>query len=411
MSQQDSVKARVVFVTCPETVAKKLSKDKYVRELADYLNKNHGHEVPGVISIKPKGSSIELPGPTPLPIIGNIHQLGVGRSMHQNFTKMSKSFGPIFKVRLGQITWIIINDHMIAKDLFISRGSTFSSRPEFGLFTDIILHGSKSVAFCPNYSWWKTMRLLESQAIRPHLVENVYFPVICDNVKRFIQQLYLKSLGDNISQNPTADIKLLITKILATIVFGDLAKDSTVLERYSHLSKEIIEFTDIKSNLLSVFGWLKYFGIRKFLEREARQLTAKRDEFSNGLLQQVKNRMIENGPDSETCVSAELLKSVIIDPSFVASPHTHEFKKDENGKYIFDNYDVLQICNDLMIGGTSTTSGSLYWIFATLANYPKVQRKIQQELDRIVGKGKFYVMDHHADLHYLKATIKESLRF
>ncbi|CAG8745797.1 3230_t:CDS:2, partial [Ambispora leptoticha] len=113
MSQQDSVTARVVFVTCPdESVAKKLSngivkeklaacvniihgltsiycesnvsiscpeingkdtpkigwegkleettehmlviktEEKHIRELTDYVNKNHGYEVPEVISIK-----------------------------------------------------------------------------------------------------------------------------------------------------------------------------------------------------------------------------------------------------------------------------------------------------------------------------------------------------------------------
>ncbi|CAG8455756.1 2179_t:CDS:2 [Ambispora leptoticha] len=99
MSQQGSVTARVVFVTCPdEVVAKKLSRglvevrlaacvnvihgltslywwdgkveqateqmlvikteDKHVPELTDYVNKNHGYEVPCVISIKvDKGST------------------------------------------------------------------------------------------------------------------------------------------------------------------------------------------------------------------------------------------------------------------------------------------------------------------------------------------------------------------
>ncbi|CAG8539681.1 984_t:CDS:2 [Ambispora gerdemannii] len=99
MSQEDPVTARIVLVTCPdESVAKKLSRglveeklaacvnvihgltslywwdghieeaaeqmlvvkteDKHVREVTDYVNKNHGYEVPGVISIKiDKGST------------------------------------------------------------------------------------------------------------------------------------------------------------------------------------------------------------------------------------------------------------------------------------------------------------------------------------------------------------------
>ena len=64
-----------------------------------------------------------------------------------------------------------------------------------------------------------------------------------------------------------------------------------------------------------------------------------------------------------------------------------------------------------MFDGTYTTFQSQRWIFALLAMHPEVQSRIQDELDRIVGKVRFYDLEDEEKLHYLKATIKECLRY
>lgn len=71
---------------------------------------------------------ISLPGPKPLPIIGNLHQ--IKDVPMQNFIdRFSKEYGPIFKVHYGAETWIILNDYEIIRDLLVKRGAIYSSRP------------------------------------------------------------------------------------------------------------------------------------------------------------------------------------------------------------------------------------------------------------------------------------------
>src|SRR5256885_5890755 len=78
-------------------------------------------------SQNPNGS-IFLPGPKPLPIIGNLHQL---KDVHiQDYIdKMTKEYGPMFQIRFGAETWIILNDYEIVRDLLVKRGAIYSSRP------------------------------------------------------------------------------------------------------------------------------------------------------------------------------------------------------------------------------------------------------------------------------------------
>lgn len=72
--------------------------------------------------------SISLPGPKPLPIIGNLHQIK-DVPMQDFIDKFSKEYGPIFQVHYGAETWIILNDYEIVRDLIVKRGAIYSSRP------------------------------------------------------------------------------------------------------------------------------------------------------------------------------------------------------------------------------------------------------------------------------------------
>ena len=56
---------------------------------------------------------------------------------------------------------------------------------------------------------------------------------------------------------------------------------------------------------------------------------------------------------------------------------------------------------------TSTTrAGCLY----SLANNPDVQEKLREEVQRVVGEDAVVTPQHIQDMHYLRDTIKESMR-
>ncbi|KAG9293134.1 hypothetical protein G9A89_016496 [Geosiphon pyriformis] len=323
---------------------------------------------------------------------------------------MSKKHGPLFKVNIGALTWIVISDHQIAQDLLVNRGANYSDRPGHGLLSEVIAKNDKSVAFASNNNWWKTMRSIEVQELRQNVIDTVYSPIISEETKKFLLHQYLNSQGI-IAVNPAPDIRTAFTTILATIVFGRTASDSDIIRKYSLCLDVILKFVNIKGSLLNVFPWLQSFGLRKFFTSEATNIRAMAEEINEELINRVKKRLLVHGEDSENCLIANVMKSVIVDPNFIADPATHQFEKNRDGKYIFDRYDLTTICADIMLGGITSTVSSLIWLYALLTKFPRVQKKIQDELDFVVGKGKFYKMEHKQDLHYLQATIKESLRF
>lgn len=56
------------------------------------------------------------PGPPGLPFLGNLPALFVSkRDMHDVFTSWSKQYGPVFSVRLGSLTAVVLNDFQSMK--------------------------------------------------------------------------------------------------------------------------------------------------------------------------------------------------------------------------------------------------------------------------------------------------------
>lgn len=64
-----------------------------------------------------------------------------------------------------------------------------------------------------------------------------------------------------------------------------------------------------------------------------------------------------------------------------------------------------------MIAGSDTTFVSLQWLLLAMAAYPKVQEKLHQELDAVLGKNCSIPWLDRRKLPYCLATIMEGMRW
>lgn len=65
---------------------------------------------------------------------------------------------------------------------------------------------------------------------------------------------------------------------------------------------------------------------------------------------------------------------------------------------------------DLFVAGTETTSTTLRWILVYLLQNPEVQKKVQAEIDRVVGQSCMPSLKDRPNLPYTEATIMEVQR-
>ena len=78
---------------------------------------------------------------------------------------------------------------------------------------------------------------------------------------------------------------------------------------------------------------------------------------------------------------------------------------------IYQNSDG-NICNwqDLFTGGMETSSVVVEWGLAELMRHKEVTRRLQDELDRVIGKDRLMSEEDISNLPYLQATVKEIMR-
>jgi len=71
---------------------------------------------------------------------------------------------------------------------------------------------------------------------------------------------------------------------------------------------------------------------------------------------------------------------------------------------------LVNTLNDLFLAGAETTSSSLLWCMLYMTREQGVQKKIQDELDRVVGRDRLPSLSDKPDLPYTEAVILEVLR-
>lgn len=82
-------------------------------------------------------------------------------------------------------------------------------------------------------------------------------------------------------------------------------------------------------------------------------------------------------------------------------------QKDEG----FSDAQAAYISGTLLEAGSDTTSSTLYGFVQAMVLFPKVQKRAQAEIDRVVGSKRLPTMDDEFDLQYIRGCVKESLRW
>ena len=69
------------------------------------------------------------------------------------------------------------------------------------------------------------------------------------------------------------------------------------------------------------------------------------------------------------------------------------------------------LCMDLMIADTDTSSQTVNWTLVLLANRPKIQAKVNEEPDRVIGPDALPTVEYRTRLPYIFACLAEPMRY
>ncbi|XP_075493843.1 strychnine-11-hydroxylase-like [Primulina tabacum] len=329
-------------------------------------------------------------GPKTLPIIGNLHQIGV--LPHRSLQKLSKIYGDLMFVRLGSVPTIVISSPDMARKIFKTHDLAFSGRPSMYIAKKFT-HNFSSISLSPYGEYWRQVRkivVLELMTVKRVLQS--FGKIRAEEVARMV---------DSIAEHGRDPVNLSIltfslsNNVVCRAAFGicsDLGK--TIDGRTSKFHEMLLEMQRIggKFNLADFFPrmeWVnKFNGIDKSLDTIFRDL----DGFFDKVIEEHRDRN-RHKPEVEDII--DVLLRVQMDP--------------DRGITLKDEH-IKGVLFDIFAAGTDTSPATIDWTMAELMRNPEIREKAQQEV-RKACKGKLKVEeDDLQKLTYLKLIVKESLR-
>lgn len=330
------------------------------------------------------------PGPFPLPIIGNMLAVDPSKP-HISFRDMSIKYGNIFRLQLGIQRVVVVNSGAMAREALLKRTTLFAGRPP-SVAGALFSGGYKDIVFQTYNSIWKVQHRIAKNGIRK-----------CENKINSIEECIYREIKELMTRMDAQgaksfdlrpDLFSAIVNCLSALVFGS-RYDSHNLELQT--LKNIIE--SFRRNLgaasfLDAFPLLAYLPFKTLREVKA-GVQIKQQFFNQKYSEHIKTFKPGRIRD-------------LVD-AMIAASHEDE-NKDTNGNPISDTRIILSIA-DTFIAGTETPTSGLLWIFSTLAQFPEVQRKLQQNLDKVVGRDRLPMMHDKPKLPYVEAVIAEVMRY
>ncbi|KAK5867870.1 hypothetical protein PBY51_012327 [Eleginops maclovinus] len=327
------------------------------------------------------------PGPSPLPILGNILELSLENPL-KDFERLRNIYGNVYSLFLGTKAAVVINGMKAMKDAIVTKGIDFAGRPQ-----DLFVNDSterKGVILADYGPSWKVHRRFALMTLRDFgLGKNSMEERIHGEIKYIIDDLE-KSIGKSCS--PQLMFHNAASNIICQVLFG---------QRYEYedeFIKVIVKcFTDNAKLANGPWAMLyDSFPMIRSLPLPFRQ-AFKNVKTCQGLalpvVQEHKKTRVPGEPrDFIDCYLDRLDKE----------------KGDDTSSFSEDL--MIMYTLDLHFAGTDTTSNTLLTGFLYLMTYPHIQERCQQEIDNVLGGKDQASFDDRHNMPYVQAMIHEIQR-
>ncbi|ODM98555.1 Methyl farnesoate epoxidase [Orchesella cincta] len=315
---------------------------------------------------KSKKESRYPPGPTPLPLLGNLHQ--IGRDPLKAFQQWAKQYGPIYTVRMGSNHTIVINDHKLLKELFSDNASTGrdNDNPVFNAFSK-----TSGIINAEGPTWVEQRRFTVSKLRDMGLLKRSIESLILTEVKSLLKVLE-RNAGKPLSENRMFNGAVVNT--LWGIVSGERSEwDAEVEPEILKRAGELVPSINRVSSTGLIFAPFLRYIVPKWSGWT--DWINKLSNFLELMDVTIANHTKNGGSDHPQNFIDYYLGQIGTEEDPASS-----FYKDTGGE------NLKAVLSDLFLAGSETSSTSLAWTMLHLSQDQVAQRRMQKELDKVLGE-------------------------
>ncbi|XP_072827773.1 cytochrome P450 2C21-like [Vicugna pacos] len=328
------------------------------------------------------------PGPTPLPIIGNILQINI-KDVTKSMSKLAEVYGPVFTVYIGMKPTVVLYGYEAVKEALIDQSEEFSGRGSLPI-VDRINQGL-GIVFSSGEKWKQTRRfslmVLRNMGMGKKSIE--------DRIQE--EALWLvESLKKN--QASPCDPAFLLScapcNVICSIIFRN---------RFEYSDEEfltMIKYINENARLVST-SWIELYNAFPFL---IHYLPGSHNTIFKNIIEQRKF-IFENIKKHQESLD-------LSNPQDFIDYFLIKMEKEKHNKqseFTMDN--LITTVLDVFTAGTETTSMTLRYGLLLLLKHPEVTAKVQEEIDRVIGRHRSPCMQDRSRMPYTDAVVHKIQRY
>nr|CAB3501421.1 unnamed protein product [Digitaria exilis] len=331
------------------------------------------------------------PGPRPLPLIGNL--LDLGSHPHRSLARLAARHGPLMALRLGSVTTVIASTADAARDVLQRHDAALSTRsvPDAAR---ACAYDEYSMGWLPPGSpRWRAMRKVCSAELFAPRRLDAHQPLRRDKVRRLVSHVarVAREVGAPVDVGRVV-FTTVLNLISCTVFSADLADldDRGVSGAFKGVIGEFMVLVGVPnaSDFFPVLAPLDPQRLRTRLAKVFNKLHAIFDE-------QIEKRLQERAAGDDP-------KNDFLDLLL-------DYRGAEDGQG-FDRLTLLSLFTDLFSAGSDTSAATIEWTMAELLQNPSAIAKARDELRQVIGSKQEIEESDIGQLKYLQAIVKETFR-
>ncbi|XP_067415150.1 cytochrome P450 2D6 [Emydura macquarii macquarii] len=331
------------------------------------------------------------PGPVSFPFIGNLLQLNIYQP-HFTIVKLSKTFGKIFSLQVGWQNLVVLTGLEAVKEALVHKSEDFADRPPFSLFDSLGFRKNCEGLMMARYGHgWKELRRFVLCNLRNFGLGKRSLNQRVTEEARCLCAAFSSKNG--CSFDPRFLVNSAVGNVMCSLTFGNRFEyNNEKFLRLLHLIEEAFNIgAGLTSQILNMMPWLVH------IPGPHNKVFQPYNDSFNILREIVKEHKETRDPAFNRDLIDAFLEEI------------EKAKRDPESSFNKDN--LIFTIFDLFGAATETTTVTLCWALLYMLLYPDVQRRVHEEIDKVIGRDRLPEMEDQVNLPYTNAVIHETQRY